>query len=301
MARTFPAYVDAMHAANPDLVLLTYTLGPFAQHEDDVPREHVRPRRRGQAGDRPTFGTQLVNLHARGWKDEQLRLCNDGVRTSGYDGCFIDSMGNAVLNGSYVNQQADRPAHRRALHQGCSGCRTRGTVAQYVREPRRLPGRDQRPRQRHPLGYFTDDTTARPRLRRVDGRGLAPAAARLGVDAWPTTSVWKQSVDMLVDSRGQGHRASSPSPRCGPRRHRRAPSPSSGTTTRSATFMLGAQGKSAMFFMDDGCTPFVCGTGASDLSNQPAPDLAMGAPNGAYAAVGQRGLHPQLRRTASSR
>jgi hypothetical protein len=104
-------------------------------------------------------------------------------------------------------------------------------------------------------------------------------------DAWPSTSVWKQSVDMIVDAEAKGSGVLTVTKMW-----------TDGGTPEHvaeqwydytlATFLLGHQGKSAMYFMEDGCTPFVCGTGASDLADQPAPDLTLGAPLGGYAAAG---------------
>jgi Hypothetical glycosyl hydrolase family 15/RTX calcium-binding nonapeptide repeat (4 copies) len=282
MPRTFPAYVDAMHAANPDLVLLTYTLGPFANTKTTYAEEMYAHDASGQRVTARTFKTQLVNLYSQAWKDEQLRLCNDGVRTSGYDGCFIDSMGNAVLNDSYVTSKPIDP-RTGAPYTKAQWMQDARDVAQYVRS------RVDYPVVTNGLGsgrrYFTDHTE-----QLVHGSDVSMAEAWLRLphasgDAWPTPSVWKQSVDMLVDSEAKG----------------------SGTLTVTkmwtdggvaehvakqwydytlATFMLGTQGRSAMFFMKDGCTPFVCGAGAGDLATQPAPDLTLGAAEGGYAAVG---------------
>ncbi len=283
MPRAFPAHVDAMHAANPDLVLLTYTLGPFANTKTNYPESVYAHDASGQRVIARTFKTQLVNMHLDSWKEEQLRLCNEGVGTSGYDGCFIDSMGNAVLNDSYVTSQPIDP-RTGAPYTKVQWMQDARDVAQYVRN------RVDYPVVTNGLGsgrrYFTDHTE-----HLVHGSDLSMAEAWLRLphasgDAWPSTSVWKQSVDMIVDSEAKG----------------------SGTLTVTkmwteggtpeavaqqwydytlATFLLGTQGRSAMFFMNDGCTPFVCGSGASHLSTQPAPDLALGAANAGYTVVGK--------------
>ncbi len=279
---TFKVFGPAMRRANPDLKILAYVNGPFAARW--APKYAENMYAHNASGNRvqaTVFGNDLMNAYMPEWKREVVRLCNDALRQSGYDGCFLDSLGNGIFDGTYLNSKPVDP-RTGEVYTKLQWIKDTGALSQYVRDNTGVPivtnGLGSGPRWAtqsvHHLGDGSDMSMAELWLRQ-------PHAS---ATTFPAAKAWKQNVDMLTESEARGTGVLTVTKMWG--KDNTARTVSQWYEYTLGSFMLGANGKSRMFFLADGCTPHVCGSGASDLSDQPAPDLAVGNPTGAYSAVG---------------
>jgi hypothetical protein len=282
MGNTFTKFTPAMRAANPDLKILAYVNGPFAARW--APKYAEDMYAHNAAGNRvkaTTFGNDLMNAHLPEWKREVVRLCQDELKRSGYDGCFLDSLGNGILDGTYLNSKPIDPRTGK-VYTHLQWIKDTGALAQYVRDNTGVPvatnglgnGNRWATKDVHHLGDGSDLSMAEMWLR-------APHAS---ATAFPTAKIWKQNVDMLTQSETRGTGVLTVTKMWS--HDNTAKTVAQWYEYTLGSFLLGANGASRMFFLADGCTPHVCGTGASDLSDQPAPELAIGDPDGAYTAAG---------------
>jgi hypothetical protein len=284
---TFKAFAPAMRRANPDLKILAYVNGPFAARWAPTYAENMYAH--NAAGNRvraTTFGNDLMNAYMPEWKREVVRLCKDELARSGYDGCFLDSLGNGIFDGTYLNSKPIDPRTGQ-VYDKVQWIKDTGALAQYVRDNTDVPVAT------NGLGNGTRWFSGSVPHHLGDGSDLSMAELWLrgphaSASAFPTAKNWKQNVDMLTASEARGTGVLTVTKMWGDDNTPKLVDQWYEYTLGS--FLLGANGKSRMFFLADGCTPHVCGTGASDLAHQPAPDLAIGNPTGAYTATGN-GIH----------
>jgi hypothetical protein len=280
---TFKAFAPAMRRANPDLKILAYVNGPFAARWAPTYAENMYAH--NAAGNRvraTTFGNDLMNAYMPEWKREVVRLCKDELARSGYDGCFLDSLGNGIFDGTYLNSKPIDPRTGQ-VYDKVQWIKDTGALAQYVRDNTDVPVAT------NGLGNGTRWFSGSVPHHLGDGSDLSMAELWLrgphaSASAFPTAKNWKQNVDMLTASEARGTGVLTVTKMWGDDNTPKLVDQWYEYTLGS--FLLGANGKSRMFFLADGCTPHVCGTGASDLAHQPAPDLAIGNPTGAYTATG---------------
>ncbi len=103
--RTFAPYAAAMRAANPNLRLLAYQNGAFAQSNQPTTYPDSWYAR-GAGGDKVRsrgFGNYLMNIGNPAWRQSVGQECAANLTKSGYDGCYLDMLGTAPLGSSYVN------------------------------------------------------------------------------------------------------------------------------------------------------------------------------------------------------
>ncbi len=279
---TFKAFAPAMRKANPDLKILAYVNGPFAARwAPKYPEEMYAHNAAGNRVRATTFGNDLMNAYQPEWKREVVRLCKDELSRSGYDGCFLDSLGNGILDGDYLNSKPIDPRTGQ-VYTHLQWIKDTGALAQYVRDNAGVPvatnglgnGNRWATKDVHHLSAGSDLAMSEMWLR-------VPHAS---ASAFPTAKVWKQNVDMLTQSEARGTGVLTVTKMWS--KDNTAKLVDQWYEYTLGSFLLGAEGASRMFFLADGCTPHVCGTGASDLAHQPAPDLAIGNPTGAYTATG---------------
>jgi hypothetical protein len=101
---TYADHVSAMKAENPDLVLLVYLNGAMAQATEGsaYPNSWYLRDRAGNKVKSRGWGNYLMNPAEPGWQQAVADRCRTFLDESGYDGCFLDVLGTAPLNGSYV-------------------------------------------------------------------------------------------------------------------------------------------------------------------------------------------------------
>jgi hypothetical protein len=199
-------HVRAMKKANPDLVLLVYLNGTFAQKtqgstfpEDWYSRDANGDKIRSKA-----YGNYLMDPSERGWVRSRIRTCVGFLRVSRYDGCFVDMLGTAPLEPGYLTGSPINPAtgepwtpRRWLWATGALGASVRSVVA-----PAPVVGNGLR----SGSYYFSSSQPSRRLLRKLDG-GAAESWMRTAwqsVDVWPTTSSWRRNVDMLVNAGARG-------------------------------------------------------------------------------------------------
>ncbi len=103
--RTFAPYAAAMRAANPNLRLLAYQNGAFAQSSQPTAYpDSWYARSAGGAKVRSRgFGNYLMNIGTPAWRQSAAQECAANLAKSGYDGCYLDMLGTAPLSPRYVN------------------------------------------------------------------------------------------------------------------------------------------------------------------------------------------------------
>jgi hypothetical protein len=281
MSSTFQKFAPAMRKANPDLVLLAYVNGPFAaKWKPPYPESWYAHTAGGARVKARRFGNYLMNVHTRQWKDEAVAICRYEKQRSGYDGCFLDSMGNGILTTKYLTGMPVDPRTRKTWTK-MQWIKDTAAVADHVRSKTGWTVAT------NGLGsglrYFADGGThlvAGSDLSMAEGWLRHPTA---GADEFPSESVWKKSVDMIADSEtmGTGMLAVTKlwTPMTAGQRQR-------WYEYTMGSFLLGTNGRSRMFFLQDGCAP-PCSKSqeASPLASQPSPAVEVGAPQGRYTRI----------------
>lgn len=109
---TYANYVDDMRAANPHLTLLVYLNGAMAQANEGstYPADWYATDANGQRVKSLGFGNFLMKPDQAGWVKDVADRCTSYMKESGYDGCFLDVLGTAPLNPSYVTSLPQNPA-----------------------------------------------------------------------------------------------------------------------------------------------------------------------------------------------
>ena len=131
---TYADHVAAMKAANPDLTLLVYLNGAMAQADESsaFPRSWYLRDRNGNKVRSRGWGNYLMNPAERGWRRAVADRCRVYLVQSGYDGCFLDVLGTAPLNSSYVTGLPENPATH-ALWRRSAWLRATTAVARATR------------------------------------------------------------------------------------------------------------------------------------------------------------------------
>jgi hypothetical protein len=110
-ATVFPKYVTAMKAAKPNLRILGYLNGMFDLTSGGTayPSSWYALDKNGNRI-RSTFGNWLLNPGNPSWAEAVASQCTSIIARSGYDGCFIDTLGTAPLDPGYCTGLAIDPA-----------------------------------------------------------------------------------------------------------------------------------------------------------------------------------------------
>lgn len=200
-APVYRPYVAAMKAANPGLQLFVYTKGLFSSDPSlgEAAYAHDANRNRIRAAD----GTPgwLLDPLAPQVLSRQLRRAQALLRSSGYDGVFLDAMGTAPLEPANVSGVPINPATGAAWEPTAwlaMTSRFAGDLATQLGVPVIANGLRDGP------DYF-GGTAA------LFGNGVSGAMA----DGWlrnataplaryPSEAEWKQDVDAIVDAGRNG-------------------------------------------------------------------------------------------------
>jgi len=199
-------HVGAMRKANPDLVLLVYLNGTFAQKNQGsaYPAQWYSRDANGDKIRSKGYGNYLMDPSKWGWIRSRAQTCARFLTSSGYDGCFLDMLGTTPLDPGYltgkpINATTDDPWTPR---QWLSATGALGASVKSAVSPALVVGNGLR----SGSYYFSSGQPSRRLLRKLDG-GCAESWMRTawqGVDAWPTTSTWRRNVDMLADAGAHG-------------------------------------------------------------------------------------------------
>ena len=118
LRETFQGHVAAMKAANPDLTILVYTNAMFAQSGQGsaFPASYYMYDAQGQKVRTTKYGNYMMNPYSleggeagNSWANERYRQCRNALDASGYDGCFLDVLGDAPLKKGYTTTTPVNP------------------------------------------------------------------------------------------------------------------------------------------------------------------------------------------------
>jgi Hypothetical glycosyl hydrolase family 15 len=204
---TYADDVDAMKAANPDLVLLVYLNGTMAQAGEGsaYPRSWYLRDRAGNKVKSRGWGNFLMNPAESGWRQAVADRCRAYLDASGYDGCFIDVLGTAPLNSSYVTGLPVNPATREVWRRS-AWLRATTAIARATRD-RVAPAPVYGNGLANGSLYFGGSAPSSTILGGLDG-GMAESFVR---DAYAPTgsfrsaSQWRSDVELLRDVADRGH------------------------------------------------------------------------------------------------
>jgi hypothetical protein len=110
--QAFQPHVDAMRAANPDLVLLAYMNGMFVAPAQATswPADWYSYDVNGVKVQNAQNKNYLMNPSNSGWVQNRATTCANLVAQSGYDGCMLDTLGVAPLTAGYCTALPINPA-----------------------------------------------------------------------------------------------------------------------------------------------------------------------------------------------
>ena len=195
---TYDNHIAAMKDVNPNLRVLVYVQGMFA-NTAGLPSSWYAHSGSGAKIRSEDFGTYLMNPKSSGWRDHRLAECRQKLAASHYDGCFLDSLGPTGVNGESVTAIPIDPATNRAYTRRAWLTATE-TVSERVRS-----GIAPRPMLMNGLvdgpGYFNGTGPTETLLNGAAG-GMSEAfmrAASSGVAKYKGEEGWRHDVDMLAD------------------------------------------------------------------------------------------------------
>jgi len=104
----FASSITAMHSANPKVVILIYLNGTFLQHNQGTlyPSSYYAHDAHGNKITSTKFGNYMMDISNPNWTSAVVHTCQTELRatpTTAYDGCFIDTLGYALLNGAFLS------------------------------------------------------------------------------------------------------------------------------------------------------------------------------------------------------
>jgi hypothetical protein len=198
---TYRGYVGAMKAANPNLVLLVYLNGTFAQRSQGTlyPESWYLRDRYGAKVRSRNYGNYLMDPGNAGWIKNRIDTCRRYVNDSGYDGCWIDMLGTGPLMPGYCTGLPINPRTNAVWtepawlqHTGSLAAKIKHGVGRIVVGNGLGSG----------LRYFNGSAPTESIMQGIDG-GVAETWIRTAyqsASAFPNESKWRMSVDMLADT-----------------------------------------------------------------------------------------------------
>ena len=102
--KSFPPYLAQMRQANPAMKIVAYLNGTYAQSDQGTayPETWYARAADGSKVRSKKFGNYLMDPTAPGWIQDRAKTCAQYAADSGYDGCYLDMLGNATMGGTYV-------------------------------------------------------------------------------------------------------------------------------------------------------------------------------------------------------
>jgi hypothetical protein len=204
LEKVYRPYVSQMKAANPKLDLFLYQKGMFVYNASlaESAYSHDAQGRRITGVHYP--GTYLLHPLSPKALAYEIDEAKQGLASSGFDGIFLDTLGPAALNPTFVSALPINPGTGKVWAVGDWVKATAGLAGQLaaaIGKPVIGNGlRDGR-------NYFDPDTATRELLRTGMAGGMAEAwlrGAKNPIDSYPRESVWQQNVDMLADAGSLG-------------------------------------------------------------------------------------------------
>jgi hypothetical protein len=202
----YGANVAAMKAANPNLELVAYVNGAYAQKDQGTafPDSWYLRDQSGAKIRSHGYGNYLMDVSNAGWVKDVAKRCLS-IMATGYHGCFLDMMGGASVMPGYgtglpINPRTGQ-AYTKPEWLGLTAGLSK-TVGELIgsTKPIYVNGIGSGP------AYFNKNAPASQILAGVDG-SLAEywlRGAEQSLSAYPTETQWKQNVDMITDATAHG-------------------------------------------------------------------------------------------------
>ena len=196
---TYRGDVQAMRQAAPDLVLLAYVNGTFAQRPqgDTYPPTWYLRDAAGRKVRSLDWGNYLMDPRDPGWIADRVDRCRHLIQQSGFDGCLVDMLGTAPIHEGYVTGAPIDPETGDPWTQDAWLAATArlGAAVGQGNPSASIVGNG--------LGngvrFFDRRAPSEQILTGIDG-GIAEAwlrRAREPVGRYPDVRAWRDSVDML--------------------------------------------------------------------------------------------------------
>ena len=201
----FKPYTAAMKQANPQLEIVAYLNGMFDQSNGGT-KYPASWYALTSAGKRITssFGNYLMNPGNASWGSNVASECAAAMASSGYTGCFLDTMGTAPLGAGYDTGLPINPATGAvwtanawiaATSKVAAAVKTANPTAVVILNGLSSGGK-----------YFSTNASTAPLLVPT-GAAMAEVWLRTAgapITQFPTTAKWLEDVNMLVDSERVG-------------------------------------------------------------------------------------------------
>lgn len=202
----YQGLVDDMKAANPDLVVLVYLNGAYAQKNQAslYPSAWYARDASGNKVVSSGYGNYLMTPSNTGWVGNVVDMCAKFRSEGGYDGCFLDMLGTSTLDPGYLSSQPINPATGKVW-----------TTSKWIRATAALAKAVKTKVGSHLVTanglrsgryYYDSSAPSSTLLGAIDG-GCAESWLRMAtenVGSWPTKSAWLHDVNMLVDAGSKG-------------------------------------------------------------------------------------------------
>lgn len=198
---TYKDHVGAMMQANPDLVLMAYMNGTFAQRSQGstFPSSWYLRDAQGRKVTSRGYGNYLMNPRDPGWIKNRIDFCRTQMQRTGYKGCMLDMLGTAPTMPDYVSSPPINPVTRKAwTPRQWQEATTALATAVDAATTGALWGN----------GYgsgprYTSSTWGPSSLLSAGVHGAITESwirtSRESLTRFPGETEWKQSVDQLVD------------------------------------------------------------------------------------------------------
>ena len=207
LPRTYDVYAADMRAANPDLKLIAYMNGAYAQSGQATrfPDDWYARDVNGAKVVSTEWGNYFMNVGHPGWVDRVTRECTKRTTTAGWNGCYLDMLGMATLTAGYLSGLPVNPAT------GTVWTKPELATANSYLARRVQEVNPNRYVIANGLGsgsqYF--GPTWGPTKKLLDGvpGGNAQGfirGANTPISTFPSVNNWKKDVDMLVNAGSRG-------------------------------------------------------------------------------------------------
>jgi Hypothetical glycosyl hydrolase family 15 len=203
----YKSYLAQMRAANPRVKVLYYVNGTFAfqQELSSIPSSWYQLDSAGRKIVSKGFSNYLMNPTNAAWISNREQKCANGLASSGYDGCFLDTMGPAPVTPGYVSSMPYNAATKTNWTPAqwlAQTSKNGAAVKTYVGASKLVFVNGLQ----NGISYFDSAAPTGQILSGVDG-GLVELFVRppgACITCYHKASDWQKDVDMLVDLSKKG-------------------------------------------------------------------------------------------------
>ncbi|MBV8161152.1 MAG: hypothetical protein JO265_09535, partial [Acidimicrobiia bacterium] len=204
---SYPPFVAQMRQAKPTLKIVVYLNGTYAQSDQGsaYPDAWYARAADGSKVRSKKFGNYLMDPTAQGWIQDRVQTCAQYATSSGYDGCYLDMLGNATVGAGYDTAAPIDPATGQpwTRPQWIAATSQLGATVASANPTRLVVGNGID----NGNQYF--DPGSGPTSQLLAGLAGANAQGFIRSESDAITSfrpakVWKADVDMLANAGGRG-------------------------------------------------------------------------------------------------